>query len=211
MIADRSDYFKAARSSQWNKDPQVPTDLSDADPPVFQDYQDLVYTNETPEPDTGIPRHTKHLSRAERKVSAEKYFQRLVSLWVLADKLQDRISVNKVMDRLLVFSDASDFLIPAQTLTYVYNNTSQNSFLRMMVRDLYIYESIESAFDDVEPELPKELLRELNKEHKRLISVNTGEKVEDIYRRRILDKFTMCRYHQHKNGEESSCPGRWRR
>jgi hypothetical protein len=126
----------------------------------------------------------------------------LVSLWVLADKLQDRISANKIMDRLLDFSDASDFLIPTQTLTYVYENTPQNSPLRKMMRDLYIYESIESTFDEVEPELPKELLRELNKEHRRLISVNVGEKVEDIYRRRILDKYAKCHYHQeHKEGD----------
>lgn len=55
IVAGRSDYFKVARSSQWNKDPQVPTDLSDADPSTFQDYEHLVYTNETPEPDTAEP------------------------------------------------------------------------------------------------------------------------------------------------------------
>lgn len=124
--ANQSDYFKAARSSQWNKDPQVPIDLSYTDPSTFQDYLKLVYTGEFDEPDTEIPHSTKDCSPAERdviRIASESYFQKLASLYVLADKLQDSTSANSVMDHLLIFSDASDFLIPVPTLAWVYEHT----------------------------------------------------------------------------------------
>lgn len=193
----------------------MPTDLSDTDPSTFQDYLKLVYTGEFDEPDTEIPRSTKDCSPAERDViliASESYFQKLASLYVLADKLQDSTSANSVMDRLLIFSDASNFLIPAPTLAWVYEHTPQNSFLRKMVRDVYIYETREGNFDEGEPELPNELYREIARENRRLIIMNGKEKVQDVYRRRILDKWTKCHYHQHKHViSRVMCPGDKRR
>jgi hypothetical protein len=215
IIADRSGFLTAARTYRWNKDPQVPVEvaLSGADPQEFSDYLQLVYASTIAPPDPILLRYYSGADEKEEdaRLASESYFHMLARLYVLADKLEDTMSANLVMDHLLEFSDVSDFWIGAQTLSYIYDNTTQNSSLRMMVRDLYIYEVHEHNFDEDEPELPNEFLRELNKEHQRLRAANPEEKVEDVYRRRILDKFAKCHYHQPHMAGDPPCKGTKRR
>jgi len=65
----------------------------------------------------------------------------LARLYVVADKLLDLLSANKVMDRLLHFNSDTKFLLPRDTITWIYEHTPSNSPLRRMVRDIYIYET----------------------------------------------------------------------
>lgn len=43
VLTSRSEFFRAARSSQWLTNPTSPTDLSDEDPKIFSPYLNCVY------------------------------------------------------------------------------------------------------------------------------------------------------------------------
>lgn len=49
--------------------------------------------------------------------------------------------------------------------------------------------------------MPYELIIEVTREQHRLAKVNAGKKFSEVYRNRILDKFSYCDYHQHKDGD----------
>lgn len=184
----------------------VATALSKTDPEDFSNYLQLVYFDTIAQPDPKIPRYSTNCSAAEGeddiRFASESYFFMLARLYVLADKLQDLLSANKVMDRLLSFNSTTKFLLPRHTITWVWEHSPANSALRKMVRDIYIYETPEGYFDERgEAELPYELLIEIVREQRRLTKVNAGKQISEVYRNRILEKFYTCDYHQHKDGE----------
>jgi hypothetical protein len=206
MIADRSGFLSAARSSRWNKEPQVPVDLSDADPHEFSDYLQLVYTGTIVPTDPKILQYYRDGSPAENKKStrlaSESYFHMLTRLYVFADKLEDLMSANMIMDCILDFNNESNFFPALHTITWVWEHTPANSPLRRLVRDIYVYETLEDYFDDKEDlKPPYELLMEMIKEHRKLTKKNHGQEVQNVYPGLILAKFSKCRYHQHKDGE----------
>jgi hypothetical protein len=206
MIANRSGFLETARSSRWNKDPEVPVDLSDADPQDFSDYLQLVYTSELAPFDPTISQYRSNGSLIKGNASTrsvlDAYFHMLARLYVLADELEDLISANKIMDRLLDFNHTLQVLPPPPTITWLYENTPSNIPLRRMMRDLYIYESGNSYFDGKgEAELPYELLIEMIREHRKLRKENNGKQIQKVYPNRIAHKFSKCHYHQHKDGD----------
>jgi hypothetical protein len=130
----RSEFFIAARSAAWNKDPLRPTTLDDADddPEVFANYMRSVY-----------------LGNANFLPDSEKAgFQPLIKAYVLADKLGDLMTANMVIDRIISYSDEVFRLPSIDEVQLAYSSTASGSPLRALLCDHFIHEAGAKCLDD---------------------------------------------------------------
>lgn len=138
LFIPRSEFFRAARSSAWCKDPKTPTTLENDDPAVFENYMHCIYLGDVT-PLTG----GKDLSNA----APTRHIQALVRLYVLADSLSDLMTANLVIDKIYEHSRASKVVPNPETISLAYNNTAPGSPLRAMFRDLIIHEASSAYLD----------------------------------------------------------------
>jgi hypothetical protein len=127
----------------------------------------------------------------------------LVRLYLLADKLNDIITTNLVMDEIIRLSDELLRVPCSKFVTLAYTSTVVGSPLRKVCRDYYVHEVVDWVLEvSDEGEFPFEFLKDVLVEFRRISSHNTL----DVERRKIfcVDR-EKCYYHQHDN-EHPKCP-----
>jgi hypothetical protein len=186
----RSEFFRAARSAVWNKS-QKPSILEDDDPEVFANYMRCVYADRLP----------------FAKDPEDSYFECLIQLYVLADKLGDLMTANMVMDRLVSLSEEVNLTPNFDDIELSYKFTVSGSPLRAVLRDLLIYEGSETD-DKLETsgllfEFYRDATRELMKINLR---IQSGEMTFAAAFDAHFSTMGRCHYHQHnKNHSEMAC------
>lgn len=91
-------------------------------------------------------------------------FSNFIMLYSCADKLRDVVSANLVIDELIRFSDKANKIPRGEGLLHLaYGCAPENSHLHALVRDLIMYESLDTFFDGSIDRFPKELLQDLAK------------------------------------------------
>ncbi|CAG5144639.1 uncharacterized protein ALTATR162_LOCUS1580 [Alternaria atra] len=151
LLTSRSEFIKRATSEEWYGKTFIAdnVDLPDDDPNTVKLYLNLVYANQLVINGTG-------------------QWLKLCQLYVLAEKLQDTTSKNKIIDGMLVFyqelvketplSVNSKRMLPAAATVKLYEGTPDRSQARKLLLDLYSDFGDESWLRSEQTELPAEFI-----------------------------------------------------
>jgi hypothetical protein len=129
----------------------------------------------------------------------------MIRLHCLTDKLGDLKTANITTDAIIEYCAERHIIPPPGVVDAVWSSTPDNSPLRRLLRQCYVHNSFESAFEDADEwRLPRPFLLEVLREPHRLLSnATTLCKVRDLF----LDAFSedrRCSYYQH----DDLCPPR---
>jgi hypothetical protein len=194
LITQRSEFFRAARSSQWTK-PGKPSRLGDDDPIIFSMYvhclyfstQDLEERIETDAAEHWAAKEQGDLTpeeiMVEKHLTAMKMF---VDLYILSDKLLDHISADSVIDQLVSFADKQTWTINSYLLAHMYASTTDGSPLRKLARHWYIHDNNYSWARNLSQGqwagMPTDFIRDLIMETTRLQEANPEKQVQHVFR-----------------------------
>ena len=150
MITKRSEYFRAARSSQWIKDNKR-SRLPDDDPTVFSDYVHCLYFG-TDDLEAWIQTDVakEWAAKGDRNDNAtlegtamEGHFssmQRFIDLYILCDKLLDPILANSVIDKLVSFTSKQSWGLNSDLVIHIYASIADGNPLRWLACDWYMHD-----------------------------------------------------------------------
>ena len=194
ILTQQSTFFKAACSERWRSSIADPIELPEDDPHIFDIYLNCLYSGNV---DLG---DLEHALAGERELTDEARTDlRLIKSHVLADKLGDVLTANKIIDRLIECSDASGN-IPIGT-SIVSSNTAPGSPLRRLFIDYYVHEADMECLEilvnsgDVATDFVGEILLQKHRLTCRT-KIRNSTKISEVY----VYNFTSshkCRYHQH--------------
>jgi hypothetical protein len=126
----------------------------------------------------------------------------LITLYLLADKLNDTTTANLVMDEIIRVSEELGKIPNYPEVAQVYESTVAGSPLRRLCRDYYVYEAASSELEDIhEGTLPFQFLQDVILEFER----HTNDQGPDKRRSKVqcVDR-EKCYYHQHDD-EHPKC------
>jgi hypothetical protein len=182
----RSEFFTAARSAAWNKDPLKPTTLDDADddPEVFANYMRSVY-----------------LGNANFLPDSKKAgFKPLIKAYVLADKLGDLMTANMIIDRIISYSDDAFTLPNTDEVQLAYSSTTSGSPLRALLCDHFIHEAgAKYLIDKKLSEVDRDFFQDIAVRYLSIKRTDGIEKVSvgDAFGKRVSTVDACLLYHQH--------------
>lgn len=187
----------AGRSGVLGKvgDSEAPVDLKAEDPELFQAYLNCVYFgSETIDQwaDEFEPLETD----AEEQVAADMLFEKLIRLYLLAERLIDLKTANLVIGEIIRFSDASIFIPTHIPVSLAYAATTTGSPLRKLSRDFWVYGSVNTNTERLRTDgFPSEFLQDIAIE---MLRVAHDESARDFYSsiKNICSR-NKCSYHQH--------------
>lgn len=143
-----------------------------------------------------------------RKIElADHHYKALISLYLLADKLQDIVTANKVMDKIDSFHTITEVHPGKEPISIAYQSTVEGSPLRKLLRDLWFYNTNVACRKRLqEGDFPKHFLLDM-------VSIYVGVKTIDEsysfahFTDNVSSDFLsgeserkipgVCRYHQH--------------
>ena len=171
ILCQQSTFFKAAFSQRWNAE-RTSITIPDTTSTTFNDYLTLVYRD-----------------KVAKATEVQAYFVRLIRLYLLADKLGDLKASNKTIDKIIKFSDRNASAPEYATVAMVMAATPENSRLRRLMVDFYVFEVTEQSFDEEAEDYLRGFHALVAKELVKLREYNLDETgVKDQPR---------CHYHQH--------------
>ena len=125
---------------------------------------------------------------------------RLVQAWILADKFQDTITTNMVMDGLLNFyQQNSDFAPLNRAIIIVAKNTTAESPLRKLFIEAISHEGGFTTFKHIcgSGTVPKAFVCDVLWQVSNLEIARPNDKVIEVFDPSFVSKQERCRYHQH--------------
>jgi hypothetical protein len=158
---------------------------------VFENWMRIRYFN-----DTGPLTNGDDLSVGE----TSDHYTALIKLYVLADKLIDHTSANKVIDRILTYQNETRMLPRTAQVGMVYGLTTSGSPLRALMRNFVIHKARNGYLGKDPGGLPGEMLADIAVEYLRIKNQGGGVTVGQAYFSPMSDP---CVYHHHPN--ESKC------
>lgn len=158
----------------------------------------------------GVEDRHEHYRR--KNELADEHYDKLIKLYLLADKLQDIATTNMVMDKIEQFYRTTQ-VHPGQSTVYtVYHSTERGSPLRKLLRNMWFYYTDKmTIWRAQEHGFPKEFLRD---EFEHFIMVKAAGKGLDNFSNVALNDHlegggpAWCRYHQHDE-EHPFCLTSW--
>jgi hypothetical protein len=164
----------------------------DEESQVFENWMRLCYFN-----DTGALTNGDDLSVG----ATNDHYTALIKLYVLADKLIDYTSANKVIDRILTYQNETMLLPRTAQVVLGYSLTTSGSPLRALMRDLVIHKAREGYLGKDPGGLHGEMLADIAVEYLRIKGRGGGVTVGHAFFSPMSDP---CVYHHHPN-DESKC------
>ncbi|OJD37917.1 btb poz domain containing protein [Diplodia corticola] len=185
LLIERSEFFKHALHGHFKEALTKTVTLAEDDPrffsclqhwlytgtldSVFSDMPDLVVDEQHdlnlesvgPGVDTISPPYTPTTSSS---YPPRGLIGRLLSLWILADKLQVRLLQNQITSELIEQCTAwnHDLEIKSGDLEFVYESTTDTSPLRHLAVDLMVVTSFGIGLEQHLRKLPEEMVRDLS-------------------------------------------------
>lgn len=143
-----------------------------------------------------------------RKIElADLRYKSLISLYLLADKLQDMATVNTVMNKIQNLNTTIRVHPGRGAISIAYQSTMEGSALRKLLRDLWFYETGPACRKRLsEGGFPNDFLHDMVKQYvwtktiddiygvENFIDVTSSDHLLDEPKRNIPEG---CRYHQH--------------
>ena len=180
FFTQRSKFLEAASSSRWKCGTGKPVDLTEHEPEVFASYMQCVYLGSVTVPD--LPVYTE-----------DRPLERLITLYLLSDTLNDTTTSNLVMDEIIRMSEELRHIPYPPCVDLAYRSTVAGSPLRKLCRDYYIHEAQDDALEEIyEGLLPFEFLKDVIQEFRRL-----ADQGALYYGRRRSINMEKCHYHLH--------------
>jgi len=214
VFTERSEFFRAARKPEWLAgDPNKPVDLEDEDAKVFNAYVNCVYFG----PDA-LQQDTDEIEDQPENVQLVKKHETcvaLVRLYQLADKLQDPVTANMVIDEIIRRSDVLEHVPRFTTISLVYSYTPANSPLRRLMCDCWVYEvsagwivDRKATSRDPFGNLPHEFVEDVLLEFYSAKSKGRGQTLEAAFSGdpRANEGRDKCHYHQHDDKHPRCIP-----
>lgn len=81
----------------------------------------------------------------EKRRKREKTFEKLIAVYILADKYEDLAGANRVIDTLIRFSHETNLLPHLGAINQAYDSSPEGSQLRKLLRDIFVHESSPAA------------------------------------------------------------------
>jgi hypothetical protein len=153
----------------WTADPLKPTKK---EPEVFENWMRLCYFN-----DVGALTNSDDLSVGE----TSDHYTALIKLYVLADKVIDHTSANKVIDRILTYQNETRMLPRTAQVGMGYGLTTGGSPLRALMRDFVIHKARNGYLGKDPGGLPGEMLADIAVEYLRIKNQGGGVTVGQAY------------------------------
>lgn len=183
---ERSKFLEAATSSRWASSTKKPVDLTDHEPEAFASYMQCVYHGSVVVPE--LPKHAGRFC-----------LEGLVTLYLLADKLNDFITTNLVTDEIIRMSEELREIPNMACVTLAFNSTVVGSPLRRLCRDYYAHEAAVGVLESIEEGmLPFNFVKFVLLEMERLARSKVG-----CMRLKCVNR-EECHYHQHDD-EHPKC------
>lgn len=192
----RSELFRDAHHSKWNKDSRnwtgldEPVILPNDCPHVFVDYARWVYLGAFP-----FDVHPQ---------ASEDVCSRLVKLYLMADKLGDDKTANVMIDEIFVAGQngLETYQHEQHLINDVYSSTKPGNHLRALFTDMMVYGGYIDQWPNESPsgyhhEFNQDILTKLM----RIKSSNRESTVEQAFDPGVLQtKVHNCAYHIHDDG-----------
>ena len=143
IITNRSKFFRAARPERSTSDESKPVDLQHCDPDIFAYYLHCVYRDAVPyfdifnDGDEGNDTYTMEVIR-EDPDAADQYYEYLMKLYTIADRLQDPITANMVIDEVRRISQKA-CLPQTDALGHAFDHTLPGDKMRKVLADMFIF------------------------------------------------------------------------
>jgi hypothetical protein len=136
ILCDRSDFFKKALNGPWLESTEKTVKLPEDDPKTFRLYQGLLYTNEFP------PNCAFEDEDLQTDDTIGKVYNSLGKLYVLCEKLLDRVSQKMAFDRITrqgeISTEDGMLQFPGPTcINIIYEGTMEGDEARVMVVNMY--------------------------------------------------------------------------
>jgi hypothetical protein len=155
IATKRSGFFRAAKSGRWTQ--TKPTDLQEHDPDTFNRYLHCLYRNAVPEhilPPATLDKESFEQYVANVKHSADRQFEYLVDLYILADSLIDPITANMAIAKIRRFGRIKGYSPGAKVIDRVFRSTREDDGLRNLLADCHIY----NLYVQYDGDFPKDFL-----------------------------------------------------
>lgn len=213
VFTGRSGVLAALHGSEAD-DQAKPADLKGEDPELFQAYLNCVYCGpetleqwadsseaETSAKPEGSTPDEKRTIRDEKQAKADLVFEKLVGLYLLAERLVDSKTDNMVVAEIIRASRVLGCIPTQGLITLAYASTAKGNPLRKLIRDYWICESASTRTDPERlraADFPSECMQDIAIEMLR----TSGEIPTDYHYVHFKTVQTicsedMCRYHQH--------------
>ena len=197
----RSEFFQREREKARNKElrrySDEPIIIANECPQAFADYTRFVYFG-------GVP---DILGNAELP-QQQSHFSRQISLYVLAERLGDFRTANRMSDAIFTHSRDFDILPEKDAINLAYRSTGPDSLLRALLRDIMVYERIDPHTDEhwynvrlneFHSEFRDDVLVELMS----LVIESPDSTVDEAVGQEVLYKRIMdCELHHHDDNSE---------
>jgi len=130
-----------ARSERWNPNKSIPADLQQHEPELFRRYLHCVYRDEVPVPihwnDEINPKFDMSEISYETE-PADKFYEYLLKLYIMADSLQDPTTANLIIDK--VRSVSQKACTPQSgALKFAFDHTLPGDPMRKVLADIFIF------------------------------------------------------------------------
>lgn len=187
ILSQRSPFFKAATSGRWNSpDNFKPVEMEDDDPHIFDAYLQAIYQDTIILDDDGGP---------------APYFEALVRLYAMTDKLCDLRTANLTMDEFMRYSDKLGVIPTPVLVAFIYEHSSEQSPLRRLMVGYHVLELSPDGVQGLEP-LPQLFPTSFLKRYLELKKGNHAETVKATFHKVVSKSMPKYEYHQH----DDTCP-----
>lgn len=188
-FTERSKFLEAATSSRWASGTNKPVDLTEHEPEVFTSYMQCVYHGSVTVPEL-------------HRYAGLGCLEDLITLYLLADKLNDFITTNLVADEIIRMSEEVQRVPNSTCVTLAFESTVVASPLRRLCRDYYAHEAtvgvLERMKEGVYPfHFVKHVLLEVDRLVRKKAPNDGCARVNCVNREK-------CYYHQHDD-EHPKC------
>lgn len=179
QICHYSTFFKAACKKEWKASETAEITLSEDDPEIFELFVNFIYHQQL---------------KSDIEPNSHPDFPQLISLYILADKLQVAKLKNAVMDALHAKRDEGHIAPSPILVKEAYKNTTEGSLLRKYLVDIWAYTAVSivhGIWESIE-NYSGEFLFDLAK-------LQT-ERLHQSFPTTAPWKRSMCAYHEHITG-----------
>ncbi|KAF2130161.1 hypothetical protein P153DRAFT_366621 [Dothidotthia symphoricarpi CBS 119687] len=124
-VVSSSEFFANATKSEWRNDASKPIDLSDEEPPIFECYQQWLYTKKVAMPE-----------------DTESAYRVLAALYVLDEKIADQTYQGAVIGAIINLSIDTGSYPQQAAVRRIYQNITTNSLARRLFVDFWAYNAM---------------------------------------------------------------------
>ena len=186
FISETSAFFQAANSGKRIKATEKIIRLPEAEVGIFDVYLHWIYISELHDRFTSFP--------PPDRISPHNI--EMAKLWIFADEVQNHKLCNSVVDMIIKVFDLEYDMTDADTLNYVWQNTSSDSKLRRLHADTCSSTLKPSELDMPGAKWPQEVIMTFAK------GFVAGEKAKVMETCEIDNAFCCERYHTHSGGQK---------